>query len=102
MRLPHQAIIEFVSVVTRPIRGHVILSLDALREPKEFLRQVPFSFRRRRSCGTPSLDVPRSRNPFAAHMSSYAEHYGLYEILTEDLQHDGLYGTVRVGNPFLW
>jgi predicted nucleic acid-binding protein len=35
-----------------------------------------------------------------AHLWSYAEHYGLPEILTEDLQHDRLYGTVRVVNPF--
>jgi predicted nucleic acid-binding protein len=34
-------------------------------------------------------------------MWSYAEHYGLPEILTEDFQHDRLYGTVRVVNPFL-
>jgi len=33
MRVPHQAIIEFVAAVTRPIRGHVILKqADALRE----------------------------------------------------------------------
>jgi hypothetical protein len=30
-----------------------------------------------------------------------AEHYGMEEILTEELQHDRLYGTVRVVNPFL-
>jgi predicted nucleic acid-binding protein len=37
---------------------------------------------------------------FDAHLWSYAEHYGLAEIITEDLQHDRLYGTVRVVNPF--
>src|SRR5439155_10642852 len=36
-----------------------------------------------------------------AHLWSYAEHYGLTEIFTEDLQHDRLYGTVRVVNPFI-
>lgn len=30
-----------------------------------------------------------------------AEHYGLTEMITEDLQDDRLYGTVRVVNPFL-
>ena len=34
-------------------------------------------------------------------ISGPAEHFGLSEILTEDLQHDRLYGTVRVVNPFL-
>ncbi len=40
-------------------------------------------------------------NWFDAHIWSYAEYYGLPEILTEDLQHDRLYGTVRAVNPFL-
>jgi hypothetical protein len=40
LRLPHQAIIEFVAAVTRPIQGHVILQqADALREAEEFLKQ---------------------------------------------------------------
>ena len=38
---------------------------------------------------------------FDAHMWAYAEHYGLGEILSEDFQHDRLYGTVRAMNPFL-
>ena len=38
---------------------------------------------------------------FDAHLWAYAEHYGLQEILTEDLQHDRLYGTVRAVNPFI-
>ena len=37
VRLPHQAIVEFVAAVTRPIRSHVILKqADALREAEEF------------------------------------------------------------------
>jgi len=40
-------------------------------------------------------------NWFDAHLWSYAEYYGLSEILTEDFQHDRLYGTVRVVNPFI-
>ncbi len=40
VRLPHQAIVEFIAAVTRPIRGHVILKqADALREAEEFLKQ---------------------------------------------------------------
>jgi predicted nucleic acid-binding protein len=30
-----------------------------------------------------------------------AEHYGLEELVSEDFQHDRIYGTVRVRNPFL-
>jgi len=40
-------------------------------------------------------------NWFDAHLWAYAEHYGLRKILTEDLQHDRLYGSVRVVNPFI-
>ncbi len=40
VRLPHQAILEFVAAVTRSIRGHIILKQsDALREAEEFLKQ---------------------------------------------------------------
>jgi predicted nucleic acid-binding protein len=102
IRLPHQAIIEFVAVVSRPIRGHVILSrTDALREAEEFLNQFKVLYPNEailrnalRGCAAYQL------NWFDAHMWSYAEHYGLEELLTEDLQHDRLYGTVRVVNPF--
>ena len=39
VRLPHQAIVEFVAAVTRPIRGYAILKqADALREAEEFLK----------------------------------------------------------------
>lgn len=103
VRLPHQAIVEFIAAATRPIRGHVILQqADALREAEEFLKQFMVLYPNEailrnaiRGCAAYQL------NWFDAHMWAYAEHYGLHEILTEDLQHDRLYGTVRVVNPFL-
>jgi predicted nucleic acid-binding protein len=103
VRVPHQAIVEFVAAVTRPIRGHTILERgDALREAEEFLRQFTVLYPNEailriamRGCAAYQLSW------FDAHLWSYAEHYGLEEILTEDLQHDRLYGTVRVVNPFI-
>ena len=103
VRVPHQAIIEFVAAVTRPIRGHVILkSADALREAEEFLEQFTVLYPNEaivreavRGCAAYQLSW------FDAHLWAYAEHYGLAEILTEDLQHDRLYGGVRVVNPFI-
>lgn len=103
VRLPHQAIVEFVAAVTRPIRGHVILKqADALREAEELLKQFIVLYPNEaivrdavRGCAAYQL------NWFDAHLWSYAEHYGLAEILTEDLQHDRLYGAVRVVNPFI-
>ncbi len=103
VRLPHQAIIKFVAAVTRSIRGHIILKQpDALREAEEFLKQFTVLYPNEailrdavRGCAAYQLSW------FDAHLWSYAEHYGLAEILTEDLQHDRLYGTVRVVNPFM-
>jgi predicted nucleic acid-binding protein len=103
VRLPHQAIVEFIAAVTRPIRGHVILKqTDALREAEEFLKQFTVLYPNEaslrhaiRGCAAYQL------NWFDAHLWSYAEYYGLSEIFTEDLQHDRLYGTVRVVNPFV-
>jgi predicted nucleic acid-binding protein len=102
VRVPHQAIIEFVAAVTRPIRGHAILKqADALREAEELLRQFTVLYPNEailreavRGCAAYQLSW------FDAHLWAYAEHYGLEEILTEDLQHDRLYGSVRVVNPF--
>ncbi len=102
VRLPHQTIVEFVAAVTRPIRGYTILRpADALREAEEFLHQFPVLYPNEsilrhavRGCAAYQLSW------FDAHLWAYAEHYGLPEILTEDLQHDRLYGTVRVVNPF--
>ncbi len=37
---------------------------------------------------------------FDAHLWAYAEYYGLPELISEDFEHDRLYGTVRVVNPF--
>jgi len=103
VRIPHQAIAEFIAAVTRNIRGHVILSQpEALREAEELLKQFTVLYPEEtmlrhaiRGCAAYQL------NWFDAHLWSYAEHYGLEEILTEDLQHDRLYGTVRIVNPFL-
>ncbi len=102
VRVPHQAIVEFVSAVTRPVRGHVILQAsDALREAEEMLRQFPVLYPNEtilrealRGCAAYQL------NWFDAHMWAYAEYYGLAEIFSEDFQHDRLYGTVRAVNPF--
>jgi predicted nucleic acid-binding protein len=103
VRLPHQVIVEFVAAVTRPIRGRIILEQqDALREAEELLKQFTVLYPNEailrhafRGCAAYRLSW------FDAHLWSYAEHYGLQVILSEDLQHDRLYGTVRVVNPFL-
>jgi predicted nucleic acid-binding protein len=102
VRVPHQAIVEFVAASTRSIKGHAILPLpDALREAEEFLKQFTILYPNEailrqalRGCSAYQLSW------FDAHMWAYAEYYGLPELLTEDLEHDRLYGTVRVIDPF--
>jgi predicted nucleic acid-binding protein len=104
LRIPHQAIVEFVSAVTRPLEDHQpLLSPDeARREAEEILTQFVVLY------PTPSLLRRAIRGWatyhlgwFDAHVWAYAEEYGLDELISEDFQHDRLYGTVRAVNPFL-
>lgn len=104
IRVPHQAIIEFVAVVARPLlAGRPLLAPDeARREAEEFLSQFTVLY--------PSEGVVRlalrataayGLSWFDAHLWAYAEHYGLEEIFSEDFQHERLYGAVRTINPFV-
>ena len=104
VRLPHQAILEFVAAVTRPVkRGGPLLPLDsAFREAEELLSQFEVLYPNEpivrlalRGCSAYQLSW------FDAHLWAYAEYYGLAELLSEDFQHDRLYGSVRIVNPFL-
>ena len=103
IRLPHQAILEFVAVATRPIAGGAPLlpSGEARREAEELLSQFEVLY--------PSEALVRTAlrgaaayglSWFDAHLWAFAEHYGLAELLSEDFEHDRMYGTVRVVNPF--
>jgi len=81
VRVPHQAIVEFIAAVTRPVRGHIILKqADALREAEEFLKQFTVLYPNEailreaiRGCAAYQL------NWFDAHLWSYAEHYHIDE-----------------------
>jgi predicted nucleic acid-binding protein len=103
IRIPHQAILEFVAAVTRPMpSGEPILPrVDALREAEEMLAQFEVLY------PTEALVRTALRGSaayqlgwFDAHLWAYAEHYGLAELWSEDFQHDRLYGSVRAVNPF--
>jgi predicted nucleic acid-binding protein len=104
VRVPHQAILEFVAATTRPTAagGPPILSLsEARREAEEMLVEFEVLY------PTEALVRTALRGAaayglawFDAHLWAYAEHYGLSDLLSEDFQHDRLYGTVRAVNPF--
>ena len=104
LRLPHQALLEFVAMVTRaPSPRRQLLSLaDAMREAEEFMAIFPVLY--------PNADLFRTAlrgtaayqlSWFDAHLWAYAEHYGLPEIVSEDFEHGRLYGSVRIRNPFI-
>lgn len=104
LRLPHQAIVEFVAVVTRPVDGGapLLVPADALREAEELLAEFEPLF--------PDAELVRialrgaaayQLSWFDAHLWAYAERFGLQTLLSEDFQHGRLYGTVQVANPFV-
>jgi predicted nucleic acid-binding protein len=103
LRVPHQAVLEFVAVTTR-VRGsdgaRLLERPDALREAEEFAQFTVLY---------PNEGVLRTAlrgaaayqlSWFDAHLWAYAEHYGLEEILSEDFEHGCLLGSVRIRNPF--
>lgn len=103
VRLPHQAIVEFVSVVTRPLQGgpSLLTADDARREAEELLTQFTVLYPNEALVRTALRGAAAyGLSWFDAHLWAYAEHYGLGELLSEDFQHDRLYGTVRALNPF--
>lgn len=95
-RVPHQAIVEFVAAVTRPLRsgGPLLAPEEARREAEELLSQ--FDILRAALRGAAAYGLSR----FDAHLWAYAEYYGLPELLSEDFEHARLYGKVRAVNPF--
>jgi predicted nucleic acid-binding protein len=101
--VPHQAIVEFVAAVSRPL-GKLPPLLDpteARREAEDMLAQFDVLY--------PTEGLVRlalrgaaayQLSWFDAHLWAYAEHFGLGELLSEDFQNGRLYGSVLVRNPF--
>jgi predicted nucleic acid-binding protein len=104
LRIPHQALVEFVNSVTR-LRGReapIMRLEDATRQAELFMAEFPVLY--------PNESVFRMALLgkaaygllwFDAHLWAYAEHYGIPEILSEDFEHGRRYGTVRIRNPFV-
>jgi len=104
VKIPHQAIVEFVSAVTRPRsrKAPLLSKSDATREAEELLTQFVVLY--------PNESVVRTAlrgaaayelSWYDAHIWAYAEHFGLSELFSEDFEHGRLYGTVRTVNPFI-
>lgn len=104
IRISHQAVVEFHAAVIRPLAGRssLLTAADARRETEELLSEFMVVY--------PSDAVVRTAlrgmaayqlSWFDALMWAHAEEYGLNELISEDFQHDRMYGSVRVVNPFL-
>jgi predicted nucleic acid-binding protein len=103
VRLPHQAVVEFVAATTRRIDGGAPLLEpdDARREAEEMLRQFTILYPDETLVRTALRGMAAYElSWFDAHLWAYAEHFGLSVLYSEDFQHDRMYGTVRVENPF--
>jgi predicted nucleic acid-binding protein len=104
VRIPHQAIVEFVSSVTRP-RGRekpLLSKAAAHREAEELLSQFVILYPDEGLVRTALRGAAAYQlSWYDAHLWAYAEYYGLTELLSEDFEHGRLYGTVRVVNPFI-
>lgn len=103
--LSHQSIVEFVAVVTRPLRAHqgaALLSLaDAWLEAEALMAQFPVFYPTREVLVTAMRGSATYGLPwFDAQIWACAEVNGLPEILSEHFQHGRHYGSVRVVNPF--
>ena len=104
LRVPHQALLEFVAAVSRPIPGReALLSReDARREAEDLLTQFPVLYPNELVFRTALRgEATYGLSWFDAHLWAYADHYGLEEIFSEDFEHGRMYGTVRVTNPFV-
>ena len=74
---------------------------EARREVGELMMQFPILFPNAAILHSALLAAAAFRiSWFDAHLWAYAEHYGREEVVSEDFEHGGLYGSVRVRNPF--
>lgn len=103
IRLPHQAVVEFIPATTRPLHDKTtLLSIpEARREAEELLNQFEILYPNETVLRTALRGAAAYQlSWFDAHMWAYAECFGLVELVSEDFQHDRMYGTVRAVNPF--
>lgn len=103
VRIPHQAIIEFMAAVTRrlPTGDSILSEEEARRQTEEFLTEFVVLYPNETIVRTALRGTAAYRlSWFDAHLWAYAEYYGLQELISEDFQDGRLYGTVRAINPF--
>jgi len=103
-RVPHQALLEFVAVISRVRVGPdpLLTPAEACHETEELMAQFPVLYPNAAVLRAALLGAAAYQlSWFDAHLWAYAEHFGLEEIVSEDFEHGRLYGSVRVRNPFV-
>jgi predicted nucleic acid-binding protein len=101
--LAHQAIIEFVSAVTKPIAGKrsLLTVEEAHREAEDLLVQFPVIYPTENTVRTALRGAALYKlSWFDAHMWAYADERGLDPLWSEDFEDGRMYGRVRVEDPF--
>jgi predicted nucleic acid-binding protein len=103
-RIPHQALLEFYAVVTRPLPGvkTSLLTSNEAREEIETLLLTSIILYPVENVVRLALYASAAfgLSWFDAHLWAYAEHYGCSIIYSEDFEHGRYYGSVKVMNPF--
>jgi predicted nucleic acid-binding protein len=103
LRVPHQAIVEFVAAASHPQTGggSILSPEDARREAEELLTEFEILYPNEHIVRLALRGAAAYQLAwFDAQLWAYAEHYGLADLISEDFEHDRLYGTVRCVNPF--
>jgi len=99
IRVPHQALIEFIAATTKPLtrNGPSLLSPDdARRELEEMLVQFEVLYPDEELVRVAILGAATyGLSWFDAHMWAYAERFGLDTLWSENFEDGRLYGRVR-------
>jgi predicted nucleic acid-binding protein len=101
--VPHQALVEFVAVVTRRIvEGKPLLEIeDAHREVEDMLAQFPIIYPTENTLRTALRGAALYQMSwFDAHLWAYADEHQLDTLWSEDFEHGRLYGRVKIIDPF--
>ncbi len=102
IRVAHQVIIEFVTVVQRLASSTPIMTVDEARwEAESLLDQLTVLYPTDALVRTALRGMAAFQlSWFDAHLWAYAETFGLDTLYSEDFEHNRVYGAVRIINPF--
>ena len=104
LRVPHQAVVEFMAAVSRPLPelgGPLLEPAEARRETEELLRIFPVLYPDDHLVRVALQGMAAYQlSWWDAHLWAYAETHGLDMLYSEDFQDGRWYGGVKVVNPF--